>query len=77
MGTRCHIWLRRHATSRKVAGSIPVVIEFFNLRNISSRMAFLFIFAPKIIISSSKAGQKLMSPTQFQSFMIFLDHPRA
>jgi hypothetical protein len=36
-GTRRRNWLRHYATSRKVAGSIPDVIRFFNLPNPSSR----------------------------------------
>jgi hypothetical protein len=37
VGTRYHTWLRHYATSWKVAGSIPDVIEFLNPSNPSSR----------------------------------------
>jgi hypothetical protein len=40
-GTRKRIWLRHYATSREVAGSIPVVIAFFNSLNTSSRIMAL------------------------------------
>jgi hypothetical protein len=37
-GRRSYSWLRHHASSREVAGSIPVVIAFFNWPNPSSRI---------------------------------------
>jgi hypothetical protein len=36
-GMRWHSWLRHYATSRKVAGSNPDEVDFFNLPNPSSR----------------------------------------
>jgi hypothetical protein len=36
-GTRQRSWLRHYATSRKVAGSKPDEVDFFNLPNPSSR----------------------------------------
>jgi hypothetical protein len=35
-GMRKHSWLRHFATSRKVAGSSPYEVDFFNLLNSSS-----------------------------------------
>jgi hypothetical protein len=35
------IWLRHHATSRKVAGSSPDEVDYFNLPNPSSRTTAL------------------------------------
>jgi hypothetical protein len=40
-GMRWRSWLRHYATSRKVAGSIPDEVEFFNLPNPSSRIMAL------------------------------------
>jgi hypothetical protein len=36
-GTQSHNWLRHYAASRKVAGSNPDEVYFFNLSNPSSR----------------------------------------
>jgi hypothetical protein len=35
-GTRYRSWLRHYATSRKVAGSSPDEVDFFNLPTLSS-----------------------------------------
>jgi hypothetical protein len=40
-GTRLRSWLRHYATSRKVAGSSPDEVDFFNLPNPSSRIMAL------------------------------------
>jgi hypothetical protein len=40
-GTRERSWLRHNATSRKVAGSCPDKVDFFNLSNPSSRTMVL------------------------------------
>jgi hypothetical protein len=41
MGTRYRCWLRHYAISRKIPGSSPEDVDFFNLSNPSSRTMVL------------------------------------
>jgi hypothetical protein len=43
MEAKCsfYSWLRHYATNRKAAGSIPMLLDFFNLPNPSSRTMIL------------------------------------
>jgi hypothetical protein len=52
-GTRYCSWLRHYATSRKVAGSSPDDLDFFNLPNASSRIMALGSTQPLTEITTS------------------------
>jgi hypothetical protein len=53
-GARYPSWLRHYATNRKIAGSIPDEVDFFNLPNPSSRTMVLGSIQPLTEMSIRK-----------------------